>query len=254
MKLLSVTLITKNEATRVKACLDSVVGLADEIVVLDSHSTDNTAELCREYGARVVDADWMGFGVQKDRAVQEARNDWVLCLDADERLSPELAASIRKTLEAPVYTAYRLVRCNRFLGRYLRHGEGYPDWNLRLFNRRYAYWSSDVVHERVISTKPVGMLEGDLLHESADTLDGYIAKQNRYTTLAAQVIEEGEQEVTAVQLLFSPLFRFTKFYLLRGGFRDGVPGLIHIAIGCIGSFLKYAKIRERQENQRSSSR
>jgi glycosyltransferase involved in cell wall biosynthesis len=240
----SVVIISKNEALAIADCLASVAGLADEIVVLDSGSTDGTPDICAAHGARVIEGGWLGFGPQKNLAVQSARNDWVLCLDADERVSDELRAGIRAALAAPQYGAYRFARSNRFLGRFLRHGEGYPDLSLRLFDRRVAQWSSDVVHEKVICAAPVGKLPGDLLHESAETLEAYLAKQNRYTSLAAEAYKG--RPVSAMRLVFSPLVRFVKFYLLRGGFRDGVPGLVHIAIGCFNSFVKYAKIRERQ--------
>lgn len=245
MKPLSVVVISKNEALAIAPCLDSVVGLADEVIVHDSGSTDGTCELCSARGARVIEADWLGFGPQKNRAVLEAANDWVLCLDADERVSPELLVSIKAALVEPKYSAYRFARRNRFLGRYLRHGEGYPDWSLRLFDRRVAHWSADVVHEKVICDAPIGVLAGDLLHESAETLESYLAKQNLYTTLAAER-DAGSRDVSAARLVLSPLVRFLKFYVVRGGFRDGLPGLVHIVIGCFNSFIKYAKIRERQ--------
>lgn len=243
----SVAIITRNEAQRIADCLHSVSGLADEIVVVDSGSCDGTQEICVSYGARVVSAEWLGFGRQKDLAVRSARNDWVLCLDADERVSPELASAIRLVLSAqPTHSAYRFARSNCFLGRYLRHGEGYPDWSLRLFDRRVAHWSSDAVHEKVICAAPVGQLAGDLLHDTADTLDSYLSKQNRYTSLAAN--NYTGRPISAARLVLSPLVRFIKFYLIRRGFLDGVPGLVHIAIGCFNSFVKYAKIRERQRS------
>ncbi len=246
MKPLSVVIIAKNEASVIAGCIDSVSLLADEIVVLDSGSTDCTRELCTSRGVRFIETDWPGFGPQKNRAVQAAHNDWVLCLDADERLTLELVASIRAALADPGCSAYRFARTNRFLGRYLRHGEGYPDWSLRLFDRRFAQWSLDAVHEKVVCDARVGDLQGDLLHDSAETLEAYLAKQNRYTSLAADVEAMNNRQVSAARMVFSPLVRFMKFYLLRGGFRDGLPGLVHIAIGCFNSFIKYAKIRERQ--------
>lgn len=245
---LSVVIISKNEALVIADCLTSVAGLANEIVVLDSESSDGTREICAAHGARVINADWLGFGRQKNLAVQSACNDWVLCLDADERLTTELCASIRAVMAEPLYSAYRCARRNRFLGRYLRHGEGYPDWNLRLFDRRVAHWSSDPVHEKVICAEPVGDLAGDLLHESAETLEGYLVKQNRYTSLAAVAFTG--KPVSSARLVLSPLLRFFKFYFVRGGFSDGMPGLVHIAIGCFNSFIKYAKIIERQRRGR----
>ncbi|HET6720856.1 MAG TPA: glycosyltransferase family 2 protein, partial [Rhodocyclaceae bacterium] len=248
---LSVAVITKNEASRLAACLASVAGLADEVVVVDSGSSDGTVALAEALGARVIVTDWPGFGVQKNRAVAACRNDWVLCLDADERLSPELAASLRALFAAspqqrPARVAYQFARCNHFLGRYLRHGEGYPDWSLRLFDRRAARWSEDPVHETVRTDGPVGRLTGDLIHDSADRLENYLAKQNRYTSLAAQDTRRQAVAGLALRMITSPLLRFVKFYFLRRGFLDGLPGLIHILIGCINSFSKYAKRIERQ--------
>lgn len=246
MNSLSVVIVCKNEATVIAPCLVSVSDIADEIIVFDSGSCDGTQSVCAVHGARVVETDWPGFGPQKNRAVLAARNNWVLCLDADERVTEYLSASIRAALADPQFSAYRFARSNKFLGRYLRYGEGYPDWSLRLFDRRVANWSLDAVHEKVICNEPVGTLAGDLLHDSAETLDNYLTKQNRYTSLAAGMANLNGKPVSAARLVFSPLVRFVKFYLLRGGFRDGLPGLVHIAIGCFNSFIKYAKIRERQ--------
>lgn len=242
---LSVTLITLNAAAQLEACLKSVA-FADEIVVVDSGSSDDTVALARRYGARVIHRDWLGFGAQKQFAVTQAAHDWVLCLDADERVSPELQASIEAVLVAPDRCAYRFPRCNRFLGRYLRHGEGYPDWSLRLFDRRHGHWSDDAVHEKVVVTGEVGTLPGDLLHESAETLATYLAKQNRYTSLAAEEAVGRGRRANAAKIVLSPLLRFIKFYLLRGGFLDGLPGLVHVSIGCFNSFSKYAKMLELQ--------
>ena len=248
MNALSVAVITKNEAGTITPCLASVADLADEIVVLDSGSIDGTPAVCAACGARVIETEWPGFGKAKQQVVAAARNDWVLCLDADERVTPELAASIRAALAAPQFAAYRFARANKFLGRYLRHGEGYPDWSLRLFDRRAARWSDDAVHEKVLCEAPVGTLSGDLLHDSAESLENYLTKQNRYTSLAAGMAGT-EKTISAMRLVASPLVRFLKFYVLRGGFRDGLPGLVHIAIGCFNSFIKYAKTIERQGRQ-----
>jgi glycosyltransferase involved in cell wall biosynthesis len=240
---LSVVLVVQDAAALLPACLASVA-FADEIVVVDSGSNDGTAECAARHGARVVRHDWMGFGLQKQFAVGQARNDWVLCLDADERVSAELDRSIRAALETPVSPVYRMRRRNRFLGRWLSHGEGYPDWSTRLFDRRNAAWSDDPVHEKVLYAVTPGTLAGDLLHESAEDLGKYLQKQNRYSTLAAQQLFERGHRAGALQLILSPFVRFTKFYLLRLGFLDGVPGLVHTTIGCIASFMKYAKLIE----------
>jgi glycosyltransferase involved in cell wall biosynthesis len=240
---LSAVLITRNAASVLGPCLESLV-FADEIVIVDSGSSDRTAEIARERGARVVQKEWLGYGRQKQFAVEQAKHDWVLCVDADERVSPQLAASMQAALAAPVSPVYRMPRRNRFLGRWLAHGEGYPDWSPRLFNRQNARWSDDLVHEKVLFAVTPGTLAGDLLHDSSDDLSTYLERQNRYTTLAARQAFEQGRGSGLVHLLFSPVVRFIKFYLLRLGFLDGVPGLLHISIGCMNSYLKYAKLIE----------
>ena len=240
---LSVVLITQNAAAQLPECLASVA-FADEVLVVDSASSDGTAQVAERLGARVVQKEWLGFGRQKQFAVEQAAHDWVLCLDADERVSPDLAASIVRTLENPAAPVYRMARCNRFLGRWLRHGEGYPDWSPRLFDRRQARWSDDTVHEKVLYAVTPGTLAGDLRHESAEDLGRYLDKQNRYSSLAAAELHRQGRRAGFLELAFSPLVRFVKFYFLRLGCLDGVPGLVHIAIGCMNSFLKYAKLIE----------
>jgi glycosyltransferase involved in cell wall biosynthesis len=238
----SLVLITLNAGAQLEACLKSVPG-ADEIVILDSGSSDDTAEIARRFGANFLHQDWLGFGAQKNAAVEAARHDWVLCLDADEQLTSELRLAIEAALLAPRHGAFRMARCNRFLGRWLRHGEGYPDWSLRLFDRRLARWSEDTVHERVRCRTPVGTLRGDLLHASAESLTDYLAKQNRYTSLQAEALFGLGRRIGSAKMVLSPLARFLKFYVLRRGFLDGLPGLVHIVIGCFNSFMKYAKLR-----------
>jgi glycosyltransferase involved in cell wall biosynthesis len=247
---LSLVVITRDAGAQLADCLASA-NFAADIVVVDSGSTDDTVEIARTLGARVVDQAWLGFGAQKNFAVGEARHDWILALDADERVSAPLAAAIRKALAAPRHDAYEMARCNRFLGRWLRHGEGYPDWNIRLFDRRRARWSDDTVHENVVAQGSVGRLDGDLLHASAESLDAYLVKQNHYTTLQAQALYARGERATFARLVLSPAFRFLRFYVLRAGFLDGVAGFAHIAIGCFNSFCKYAKVRALEQAERA---
>ena len=240
---LSAVLITRNAASVLEPCLESLA-FADEIVIVDSGSSDRTPEIARARGARLVAKEWLGYGRQKQFAVEQAKHDWVLCVDADERVSPELAASIAAAMAAPVSPVYRMPRRNRFLGRWLLHGEGYPDWSPRLFNRQNARWSDDLVHEKVLYAVTPGTLSGDLMHDSSDDLAAYLDRQNRYTTLAARQAYELGRRSGVLHLLFSPVVRFFKFYILRLGFLDGVPGLLHISIGCMNSYMKYAKLLE----------
>jgi glycosyltransferase involved in cell wall biosynthesis len=243
-------IITRNAARELPACLASVA-FADEIVVVDSGSTDETPELAAARGARVIQHEWHGFGKQKQFAVAQASHDWVLCLDADERVSEALRASIVAELAHPRAHVYAAARCNRFLGRWLRHGEGYPDWNTRFFHRAHARWSDHDVHEHVVTDEPVAKLGGDLLHDSAETLERYLDKQNRYTSLQAEALLTAGKRAGMLRLVGSPIARFVKFYFVRLGFLDGVAGLVHIAIGCMNSFLKYAKLIALQRSARA---
>lgn len=243
---LTLCVITRDAASDLALCIGSVP-FADEVLVVDSGSRDDTVEIARGLGARVLHHDWPGFGPQKNFAVGNARNDWVLCLDADERLSPELAASMRTVLDrqdAARAHGYTMARRNRFLGRWLQHGEGYPDWNLRLFDRRQGRWSEDAVHEHVLVNGKVERVNGDLLHASAESLEHYLDKQNRYTTLQAEALHARGERPRVARMVLSPLVRFVRFYVFRLGFLDGIPGLVHILIGCGNSFMKYAKLRE----------
>ncbi len=247
---LSVTIICLNEVRKIADCIASV-SFADEILVVDSGSTDGTPELCESLGARVIQQPWLGFGKQKQKAVELAQHDWVLCLDADERISPELQQSIQSFLESPDAQACDMPRCNHFLGRWLRHGEGYPDRNLRLYNRLHARWSDDPVHEHVLTDEVVKTLNGDILHYSEEGIQRYLEKQNRYTDIQGQMLADKGKKIGAGKLIFSPFFRFIKFYFVRQGFRDGLPGLIHISIGCMNSFVKYAKCYEKSRKSLS---
>ena len=241
----SLVVITKNEASCLAKCLQST-DFVSEIVVVDSGSTDDTVQIAERFGAKVFHQDWLGFGPQKQFAVNCAKYDWVLCLDADEYLSPKLRESLQKLFEKePTAHAYRFPRCNKFLGRFLRHGEGYPDLSLRLFNRQYAHWSDDLVHEKILQNEQdsqVGCLEGDLMHESGESISKYMEKQNTYTSIQAKLMWEQGKKASVTKIVVSPLVRFFKFYFIKGGFLDGVPGLVHISIGCFTVFLKYVKL------------
>jgi glycosyltransferase involved in cell wall biosynthesis len=241
---LSLIVITRDAAHELAECLASAP-FAAEAVVVDSGSRDDTVAIARRAGARVVEHAFEGYGPQKNFAVAQAAQDWVLCIDADERVSAQLAASIREAFArgAPTAAGFMIARRNRFLGRWLAHGEGYPDWNVRLFDRRRARWSSEPVHEKVVAGGDVPRLRGDLLHASAESIDAYIAKQNRYTTLQAEAMHARGERAATMRIVLSPLARFLRFYVVRLGFLDGIAGFAHIAIGAFASFLKYAKLR-----------
>ena len=245
---LSLVVITRDAAPGIAACLASFP-LAHEALVVDSGSCDDTVEIARSCGARVVEHAWLGFGAQKRFAVASATHDWVLCIDADERVSPALAAAIAALFArgAPPAAAYALARRNRFLGRWLAHGEGYPDWNVRLFDRRRARWTDDPVHEHVVADGPVVRLAGDLMHASAESIEDYVAKQNRYTSLQAEAMHARGERASLARIALSPLARFLRFYVLKRGALDGAAGFAHIVIGAFASFLKYVKLRALQQ-------
>ncbi|MEP7328773.1 MAG: glycosyltransferase family 2 protein [Betaproteobacteria bacterium] len=248
---LSLVLITRDAAPELAACIASA-SFAAEIVVVDSGSADDTVAMAQCAGARVIEHPWAGFGPQKNFAVGQARHDWVLCLDADERVTPALAASIVALFDCglPAAPAYALARRNRFLGRWLAHGEGYPDWNVRLFDRRVARWTSDPVHEHVVTEGSVVRLAGDLEHTSAESIEAYMAKQNRYTSLQAAAMHARGERAGAWRIVVSPVARFFRFYVIKGGWLDGIAGFTHIGIGAFASFLKYTKLRALDQDSR----
>jgi glycosyltransferase involved in cell wall biosynthesis len=250
---LSVTVITLNAGHCLRRCLESVAW-ADEIVVVDSGSEDDTLLIAGRYAHRLEQRAWPGYGAQKRYAAELAQHHWILSLDADEWLSAELAAAIQRLMrQGPTASGYLLNCRNRFLGRWLLHGEGYPDPHLRLFDRRRGNWQQRVIHEQVEINGPLGRLSGDLLHDSAASLSAYLEKQNRYTQLQAELLFAAGKRAGWSHLLLRPLWRFVRLYLLKRGFLDGSPGLIHIVIGCFNTFSKYAKLRELQLAAVSSS-
>lgn len=242
---LTLVVITKNAGKSIEKCFQSTQRIANKVVV-DSGSTDDTLEIAKRYEAKIIHQDWLGFGPQKQFAVMSSPTDWVLCLDADEFLSPELSQSIQSLFQQKeLQDAYKFPRSNKFLGRFLKYGEGYPDWSLRLFNKTKARWSNDAVHEKVVAINErlmVGELTGDLMHESGESISHYIEKQNRYTDIQAKLMIESGETVSCLRLIFSPFIRFMKFYFIKRGFLDGLPGFVHISIGCFAAFLKYLKV------------
>jgi len=239
---LSVVIITKNEAAHIADCLDSVA-FADEIIVLDSGSTDATRELARALGARVeVNAEWPGFGLQKNRALDLATGDWVLSLDADERVPPELAEEIQRVLADPAADGYRVARLSNFCGRWMRHSGWWPDHVLRLFRRESGRFSDDVVHEHVELDGRVATLRGHLLHYPYASLELFIDKINRYSTDAALKAHARGRRTTVLGPFGHGFWTFVRHYVLRRGFLDGWQGLILAGMAATGSFYRYAKL------------
>ena len=239
---LSVIVITLNEAAHIGACLDSVA-FADEIVVLDSGSADGTRDIARAHGARVeLSPDWPGFGPQKNRALDLATGEWVLSLDADERVPPELAEEIRRVLAQPAADGYRIARLSSFCGRWMRHSGWWPDHVLRLFRRGAGRFTEDAVHEHVEVRGRVQTLSGHLLHHPYASLEVFVDKINRYSTEAALKAHASGRRTTVLGPFGHGLWTFLRHYLFRRGFLDGWQGLVLAGMAATGSFYRYAKL------------
>jgi glycosyltransferase involved in cell wall biosynthesis len=239
---LSVTVITHNEAANIAAALESVAW-ADEIVVVDSESTDDTAAIARRFTDRVIVRPWPGYPAQKNFAASVAQHDWILSLDADERVTPALADEIRRTLATtPPYSGFRIPRATRHLGRWIRTTDWYPDDQLRLYDRRVGQWTGQYVHESVSSTSPVGRLAAELQHYPYRNIADHLETIDRYTTLAARQMHENGRRAGLVQIAGHPPLAFFRNYILRGGFRDGIPGLIISSLNAYYVLLKFAKL------------
>ncbi len=239
---LTVFIITRNEAANIADCLLSVA-FADEVVVLDSGSSDDTVELARAAGARVeVSRDWPGFGPQKNRALDLAQGEWVLSLDADERVTPQLAAEIQAVLQDPRHDAYDIPRMSSFCGRFIRHSGWWPDRVLRLFRRGTARFTDAPVHEKVVPSGTVGRLQAHFLHYTYPTLDTALVKMNRYSTDGALAMQARGRRASLSSALGHGIWTFIRIYLIRRGFLDGKHGFVLAAVAAMGSFSRYAKL------------
>lgn len=243
---LSVVIITLNEERNIGRCLQSVSGIADDVVVVDSGSTDRTADICREYGARFISHPWLGFAETKNFANSQAKYPLILSLDADEALSEQLIASIEKVKETESSASFSMNRLTNYCGQWIRHCGWYPDRKIRLFNRNSARWTGLIIHE-TLSVDPgvkVLHLEGDLLHYSYYTVAGHISQANRFTDLTAEEAFSKGENGTLAKILFKPPVRFVRDYFFRLGFLDGYYGYLICRISAQATFFKYIKLRQ----------
>jgi glycosyltransferase involved in cell wall biosynthesis len=236
------TIITLDEAAHIAAAIESV-RWADEILVVDAGSTDETCAIARALGARVESRTWTGWSDQKNHAAALASHDWILSLDADERVTPELARELRGVLAAePQARGYRMPRVTYYLGRWIRTTDFYPDYQLRLYDRRAARWRGMRVHESVTVDGPIITLAHELQHFSFTDLADHVARTNHYSSLAARELHEGGQQADLFDLLIHPPAAFLRNYVLRRGFQDGTAGFIISVMQAYGVFLKYSKL------------
>jgi len=245
--MLSVIIITKNEALHIRRCLDSIAW-ADEIIVLDSVSHDDTVEICREYTNLVFSTDWPGFGPQKQRALENASGDWILSIDADEQVSAVLKTAIQEAITEPAINGFYIPRLSSYCGKQIRHGGWWPDYVLRLFKRSEGRFTDDPVHERVIVTGTVKKLGIPLLHEAFVDHEEVLHKLNQYSSLGAEKLLQDNKKTSLLQAIFKGLWTFFRTYCLKAAFLDGQEGLMLSISNGYGTYYKYVKLLHLQKH------
>ncbi|KVO54490.1 glycosyltransferase family 2 protein [Burkholderia stagnalis] len=239
---LGVAIIAHNAARRLAQCLDALA-FADDIVVVDGGSTDDTVEIARAHGARViVAADWPGFGPQKNRALAALSTDWVLSIDTDEVVSDELAAAIRAAIRAPQADVYAIDRLSAFCGRWVHHSGWYPDWIARLFRRGAARFSDDLVHERLVFDSRAARLDGKLFHYSYDDIEAVLRKLDAYSSAGARQRRAAGERATVGKAIRRGLWAFVRTYVLRRGFLDGRAGLMIAVFNAETVYYRFLKL------------
>ncbi len=251
---ISACVITLNEQANIRACLESVKWV-DEIVVVDAQSSDQTRSICREYTDKVVERPWPGHVAQKNYAISLATHDWVLCIDADERVSPELRAEIRHEMErsGDPWDGYYFPRQTFYLGRWVRHGGWYPDYKLRLFRKSKGRWAGVDPHDIVQLDGRAKHLKSPLHHYTYRDLAHHLRAMNQYTDVAAAGKDRAHVRFPVVHMVLNPMVKFVRMYFLERGFLDGVPGFVVAVCGSFYVFLKYAKLWELRHVNRSAA-
>ena len=234
---ISATIITFNEEANIEKCLKSLSWI-DEIVVVDSFSTDKTVEICEKYNCKVIQTEWKGFGITKKYAVDSASNDWILSIDADEEVTTQLREKIKNILIDPEYFAYKIKRRSHYLGKEIKHCGWDRDFPLRLFNRQFANFNNKDVHESVVMGGKKGRIHEAFFHYTYPTISSHIAKMNRYTDLAAS---NSDKNYSLLASIFFGINKFLKMYFLQKGFLDGKTGFVLCVNSGFGVYLKYIK-------------
>ena len=246
---ISLFIIAKNEAHRIAACIASAKDVVNEIVVIDGHSTDNTAQLCRELGAQVYTREFDGFANQKNFALSKVTGQWALNLDADERLSPALKDEIVQAVQNPKIAGYYLPFCNYFLGKKMRFSGLNKEKHLRLVRTQKAHYVGGLVHEGLEVNGPLATLTNPVNHFSYDNIEDYFTKFNKYTTLAAKQLYQNGRHFSLLRVLFTLPFEFIKRYVLKLGFLDGIRGLFWASFSTYYVYVKYAKLWQLEQNK-----
>ncbi|MCS3798425.1 glycosyltransferase family 2 protein [Niastella sp. OAS944] len=244
MSSITAVIITHNEARNIQKCLVSLKTVADEIIVVDSFSTDDTVAICQQEGAKVIQNAWPGFGPQKNFGIQHAKHEYILSLDADEALDDELIASIQTAKKQGLQNMYEFTRLNYYYGKFLRHGFEYPDYKIRLFPKSKVRWNDELVHETLQISPNVTLqrLKGHLLHYTYYAIREHVAKANKYTDLGAELNFKKGKKASWFKIIFSPLITFIQAYVFKKGFLDGGHGFILAVFHAYGAFMKYTKL------------
>jgi glycosyltransferase involved in cell wall biosynthesis len=241
---LSIVVICFNEEKNIGRCLDSVKDVADEMIVLDSFSTDNTVAIAEQKGAHVIQETFKGYIQQKNRAIELAIHNYVLSLDADEALDPLLIDSISKVKEKFADPAYRMNRLSNYCGVFIRHGSWYPDAKIRLFDKRVAHWGGTNPHDKIILTGEMNVkhLKGDIHHYSYNTISEHVHQNNKFSTLAAEALFANGKRTNLLKVFVNPVWAFFLSYVIRAGFLDGLFGLVIAVMIANLTFLKHIKL------------
>ncbi len=246
----SLVIITLNEEKNIERCINSAVW-CDDVVVVDSYSTDSTVAVSKNLGARTFVEKWKGYGQQKDFAVKQAKHDWVLSLDADEALSPQLSEELHRLVKNGLnHDAYEMPRLSNYMNRWIYHGGWYPDYQTRFFNRTQAHWIPSAVHERV-EAKSKGRLRSPLFHWPFKSLEHQVDKNNKYSSLGVVELKKNGQRFSPFRLIFKPIGKFIETYFFKLGILDGWPGLIVAAGAAYSIHLKMAKLYELEKKDHS---
>jgi glycosyltransferase involved in cell wall biosynthesis len=241
MSTISAIIITRNEEANIRGCLESLAWV-DEIIVVDAESTDGTVAICREFTEQVHVLDWPGFGPQKNRALAFASREWVLSIDADERVSAQLREEIRAKIANTEKVAFAIPRLSSYCGRFIKHGGWRPDYVTRLFRRDKGHFSEDLVHERVITEGQIGKLAADLIHYSFRNLEQVLTTVNRYSTLGAEQKHQAGERSGLSRAVLHGFGAFIATYFLKAGFLDGRHGLMLAISNAEGAYYKYLKL------------
>ena len=241
--MLSVVIITKNESLHIARCLQSI-SWADEIIVLDSGSDDDTVNICKHYTDKVFETDWPGFGIQKQRALDKATGNWVLSIDADERVSPELQQEIQQAILKTEYAGFEIPRLSSYCGRQIRHGGWWPDHVLRLFQRDQGHFTADLVHESVIVAGKTKKLNNPLLHDSYINVEEVLNKVCSYSSLGAEKLYNAGKKASFSKAIINSAWMFVRTYFIKAAFLDGRQGLMMAISNAEATYYKYIKLIE----------